>query len=120
MTGSSELLGGDPLLPPIAAVPDVATLQEGPICEDLLAYFVDPGTGDDRAFLGNFFCFSKVFGFDDSVTGDGVFPERKVLGPRVRDFSSTANTPHVDPLVCDRLEPFIPSAHFFLGGFSNP
>ncbi len=87
--------------------------HDGPICEGLLAYFVDPGAGDDRAFLGDFFCFIKVFGFDNGVTGDGVFRERKVLGPRARDFSSTTETPPVDLLVCDRLEPFVSCAHFF-------
>jgi len=44
-------------------------------CEGLLAYFVDLGAGDDRAVLGDFFGFIQFFGFDDSITGEGVLCE---------------------------------------------
>ena len=83
------------------------------ICAGLPAYFVDPGAGDDRAALGGFFCFIKVFGFDHGITGDGVFRERKVRGPRVRNFSAMREVSLVDLLVCNRLEPSVPCLHFF-------
>ncbi len=68
--------------------------HDGPICEGLLAhYFVDPGAGDDRASLGDFYCFIKRLQCDEqreeighqSVAADGVPPPGWV-------FDSCANS----------------------------